>query len=164
KEDSIRSEVSAPSFSQGKVRETAERATRRVTGASSSSHRALQYLVSRQTRHQRRKPGGAATPGPQPGTRFSGRLAAVLRPYFRGVFSLDLRSLAIFRIGVALILLFDLYYRSLDLRAFYTDWGLYPRSLMPAYRPAMLYALSGSAWWPALLMVVAGILAITLLV
>jgi hypothetical protein len=50
------------------------------------------------------------------------------------VFGLDLRSLALFRIGLALILLFDLYYRALDLRAFYTDWGLYPRSLMPTHR------------------------------
>ena len=43
------------------------------------------------------------------------------------VFSLDLRALGAFRVGLGLLLLMDGVYRGLDLEAFYTDHGIAPR-------------------------------------
>ena len=77
--------------------------------------------------------------------------------YFAGIFGLDLRSLALFRIGVSLFLLYDLISRSLDLTAHYTDAGAMPRDWAfryfadgPIYRiwnPAYLsiHYITGSA-------------------
>src|SRR5690242_7856573 len=42
-------------------------------------------------------------------------------------YSLDLRSLALFRIGLGAMILIDLVMRAVDLNAFYTDWGVLPR-------------------------------------
>jgi len=47
---------------------------------------------------------------------------------FKTVFSIDLRSLALFRIGLGLILLLDLAVKSFDLKDFYTDQGILPRA------------------------------------
>ena len=44
--------------------------------------------------------------------------------------SLDLRSLALFRIAIALLLLADLWQRSHNLVAHYSDWGVLPRSAL----------------------------------
>ena len=41
---------------------------------------------------------------------------------------LDLRSLAVFRFCVGLLLIVDLIFRTADLRAHYTDFGIMPRS------------------------------------
>ena len=46
------------------------------------------------------------------------------------IFGLDLRSLSLFRIGLAGVVLVDLIIRSTDLRIFYTDFGLLPRSAL----------------------------------
>ena len=43
------------------------------------------------------------------------------------VFSLDLRALAIMRIAIGIVLIFDLLVRATDLLAFYTDYGVLPR-------------------------------------
>ena len=43
------------------------------------------------------------------------------------VFSVDLRTLALFRVALALTLLVDLCWRLTDVRAFYTDFGIMPR-------------------------------------
>ena len=48
---------------------------------------------------------------------------------FERIFSIDYRSLAAFRIGLALILLCDLFNRSQDLVAHYTDLGVLPRDI-----------------------------------
>src|SRR5436305_8302054 len=53
---------------------------------------------------------------------------ARVRDFFAKLWALDVRSLAVFRIGVALVILFDLAIRASDLEAFYTDFGLLPRS------------------------------------
>jgi len=45
------------------------------------------------------------------------------------IFALDVRSLALFRISVALVILMDLYLRAFDLAAHYTDFGLLPRPI-----------------------------------
>src|SRR3989338_5467486 len=44
------------------------------------------------------------------------------------IFGIDIRSLAIFRIALALLIIFDLYFRLPDLEVFYTDEGIFPRS------------------------------------
>lgn len=45
-------------------------------------------------------------------------------------FELDLRSLALLRIGLAAVVLIDLAIRATDLTAHYTDDGMVPRSLL----------------------------------
>ncbi len=52
-----------------------------------------------------------------------------IRNYFNTVFSFDLRSLALFRIFISTIALFDLWSRSRSLLDHYTDDGVLPRSL-----------------------------------
>ncbi len=44
------------------------------------------------------------------------------------IFGIDIRSLALFRIALALLIIFDLYFRLPDLEVFYTDEGILPRS------------------------------------
>jgi hypothetical protein len=53
-----------------------------------------------------------------------------LRRSARELFSVDLRSLALLRIGLAIAILLDLAHRSLDLRLLYTDAGALPRDLV----------------------------------
>ena len=48
----------------------------------------------------------------------------------REIFSLDARSLALFRVVLGLELLYDLAIRAHSLKAFYTDSGLMPRSVL----------------------------------
>lgn len=48
--------------------------------------------------------------------------------FLRSLFTFDLRSLALFRIGLALLLMGDLFVRATDLVAHYTDFGVLPRS------------------------------------
>ena len=78
------------------------------------------------------------------------------------MFAIDLRSLATFRIGVALLLLIDLAGRTKDLHAFYTDAGVLPRVVridMLGYGDPLgfqhqwsLHMLSGE-WWPQALLI-----------
>jgi hypothetical protein len=56
------------------------------------------------------------------------RIQTVARRWSDLLFGIDLRSLAALRIGLASIVLYDLYARSLFLRDHYTDWGILPRS------------------------------------
>ena len=84
------------------------------------------------------------------------------------IFGIDVRSLALFRIFLALILIGDLLYRAQDLEAHYTDGGILPIALVSVYQQ--------QHWWwtihtlhPALpleivLFVVAGLFALSLLV
>jgi len=87
------------------------------------------------------------------------------RNWLSNYLGLDLRSLAVYRMGMALMLLADLILRSRDLFAHYTDWGILPKDVN-VYRPSMfmLHQLSGSAWYMALMFIIAGIFAIMLLV
>ena len=43
------------------------------------------------------------------------------------IFGIDLRSLALLRVGLALLVIIDLVQRSFDLKAHYTDLGILPR-------------------------------------
>ncbi|HEX4622728.1 MAG TPA: HTTM domain-containing protein, partial [Myxococcaceae bacterium] len=81
--------------------------------------------------------------------------------------ALDARSLAVCRIGVGLLLLVDLAQRASDLRAFYTDEGVLPRS---AYQLSQwdfawsAHRLAGSAGFEAALFAIAAVFALALLV
>ena len=79
----------------------------------------------------------------------------------------DTRALAALRVGLGLLLLADLLGRSRDLRAFYTDAGVLPRSTRAAVVSdwfLSVHALSGDLWWQVLLFLVAGVAAIALTV
>jgi predicted DCC family thiol-disulfide oxidoreductase YuxK len=91
------------------------------------------------------------------------------------VFGLDLRSLALFRIAVSLFILADLLVRSVDLTAFYTDSGAFPRSFAalyysgsPVYEPwnptiFSVHMLTGSTLGIAALFALNAVAAIALL-
>lgn len=83
------------------------------------------------------------------------------------VFSIDLRSLALMRVTLALLLLLDLILRSSAIRFFYTDAGILPRSKWIEINHQWylsLHAASGQLWWQVLLFIVAAVFAIGLLV
>ena len=58
---------------------------------------------------------------------FSQQIAALSRVDSTQSFGIDPRSLALFRVALALVLLGDLRFRIANLGAFYTDWGVLPR-------------------------------------
>ena len=60
---------------------------------------------------------------------------------FGQCFGIDLRGLAVFRMGLAALLLADLFYRCLDFRAHYTEAGILPREL---HRE--LFSAAAPAW------------------
>jgi hypothetical protein len=78
-------------------------------------------------------------------------------------FHLDTRSLVLFRIGLALMLIYDYADRLPDARAHYSDAGIVPRSSLPRDVSLSVHVLSGSAWWSGLLMVVGLLFAFALL-
>lgn len=91
-------------------------------------------------------------------------------PHASRVFAIDLRSLALFRVAIACVLLSDLAVRAGDLVAHYTDDGVLPRSALIdsdlLWHPAnlSLHLVNGSAVFQAVLFVVAGIAGFFLLV
>jgi hypothetical protein len=85
------------------------------------------------------------------------------------LFGIDVRSLAAFRIGLALLLLCDLWFRCGSLGAFYTDAGVLPRADQPvadvnAAWHVSLHLANGSWWWQAVLFALAAGFAFMLLV
>ncbi len=83
------------------------------------------------------------------------------------ILGVDVRSLALFRGGLGIVLLADLVERSRWLRENYTDLGVLPRSLLAA-RPSApfpsAHALGGSVAFEAFLFGLAGVFALMLLV
>jgi len=90
------------------------------------------------------------------------------------MFTIDPRSLAAFRMGFAVILLWDLYGRAVDLAPFYTDDGLVPRIMQldmldhgdprGLQHEWSLHMLNGELWSQAILLGVAATFAVWLLV
>ncbi|WP_227354138.1 HTTM domain-containing protein [Haladaptatus salinisoli] len=82
-------------------------------------------------------------------------------------FDVDTRALAALRISLGVFLLTDLLLRSRDLVAHYTDAGVLPRSLLfeqfPGFSRLSIHALSGDVWMQVLLFLVAGAVALSLL-
>ena len=110
--------------------------------------------------------GVGAVARPAVGSAISAWLAA-WRERLVKLFSVDLRSLAVLRIALGVLLLVDLYGRSANLTAHYTDQGVLPRSLLfesEGFRAYLsLHALSGSLIWQAVLFGLAGYFAFTLI-
>lgn len=81
---------------------------------------------------------------------------------------IDARGLAAFRIALGLLVLADLLFRARELTAFYTDAGVLPRATLAEVAPMQarfsIHALAGSTAGQALLFLVAGCLAVALLV
>jgi hypothetical protein len=88
-----------------------------------------------------------------------------LRKILRSMFGLDLRSLALLRMALAGLILWDLALAAGNLRAFYTDEGVVPRSLVSGYHypPFRLHLLSGAAWFEGLLFAAEAACAVALL-
>lgn len=122
--------------------------------------------TTEKTRHaspeKERKTGGDGDPrsGKRSGLNLSDRVSAI--------FQLDPRSVAAFRIGLAILILIDLVDRSRDLTAHYTDWGVLPRSaLIDLFlNPSVVsFHLMNGTWpWQLGLFVLAGLTALGLLV
>ena len=82
------------------------------------------------------------------------------------VFSIDLRSLALFRVCLGLLLLFDLIFRGFDLVDFYTDSGVLPRALALKFLnlgEMSFHMMSGTKEVQAILFIINGIFIIQLL-
>lgn len=92
---------------------------------------------------------------------------AIFTSKLEQLFGLDLRSLALFRIGLALVVLADLIIRAGDLTAHYTDAGVMPRSLLATILKPWywsVHALGGQTWFQVILFLLAGFVALGLLV
>jgi hypothetical protein len=109
--------------------------------------------------------GGGATPPPAvatPARGAWGELGSIL-------FGIDTRSLAAFRVAIALILLVDLWFRAGGLTAFYTDAGLLTRAELKVADNGdpwhlSLHVFSGAAWYEGTLFALAAGFALMLLV
>ncbi len=84
------------------------------------------------------------------------------------IFALDVRSLALFRVSLALVLIADLLARTVDLSDHYTDVGLLPRSTAIAeyaqYGFLSFHLLGGTSITQSVLFVIAALFAVGLLV
>jgi hypothetical protein len=84
----------------------------------------------------------------------------------RELFSIDLRSLAAFRVALAFLILVDLATRARFLALLYTDQGLIPRSSIAsgiAKSPLAIHFLAGSVSWEVFLFALTGAFALALL-
>jgi predicted DCC family thiol-disulfide oxidoreductase YuxK len=90
---------------------------------------------------------------------------STLSPRIAERFTIDLRSLALFRVALATVLIGELSLRFLDIGAFYTDLGLLPRDLLiqtdGTWRLSLFLA-SGHALWSWLLIAVAWLAAVAM--
>ncbi len=85
----------------------------------------------------------------------------------RAIFGIDLRTLALFRVLLAIALIVDLGMRARDLAAHYSDHGILPRvaliSEFGAWFPSF-HMMSGSAKVQGALFLIAGLIAVALMV
>src|SRR5262249_8842464 len=79
-------------------------------------------------------------------------------------FHLDVRSLALLRVCLALLLIWDWTDRLPDLAAHYSDQGVAPRSAITVLVPMSIHFFSGEVWYQALLAGIALVFAFALLV
>jgi len=83
----------------------------------------------------------------------------------RTVFSCDLRTLAVFRLGLGLSLLVDLVSRARDLRAHYTFFGVVPQPTnSESFVLTFFHLLVGSAWFQFGVFLLAGLSAVAVMV
>ncbi len=86
---------------------------------------------------------------------FAARFAAGLQRGFLELGMLDARSMALFRISLGALIVLDVALRLIDMRAFYTDFGVLPRVVViEKHNPSAHFSLlmsSGAAWFQAVL-------------
>jgi hypothetical protein len=87
-----------------------------------------------------------------------------LREKILEIISLDLRSLALFRIALGLLVVGEILSRMADLRAHYTNEGIYPTSLVDVTVPISLHIISGALWYQLLLFSIGIVFGLMLLV
>lgn len=82
----------------------------------------------------------------------------------KNIFTLDIRSLAVLRIGIAVVVLFDVLARALYLEAHYTDLGVIPRDILlqsnQYFWRVSLYFFSGNPYVVGALFVATVVVAI----
>ena len=85
----------------------------------------------------------------------------------RQIFAINLRSLALFRIALGLLILAGLAARTVDFRVFFTDEGVWPVTVAWAedWAPGMwsLHLLNGSFGWQAALWIAEALAGLALL-
>ncbi|MBA2482395.1 MAG: HTTM domain-containing protein [Planctomycetes bacterium] len=111
---------------------------------------------------------GIGVPAESPQKRPPSRLGERVTGLAATICGVDLRSLALFRIGLAVLLLCDLWFRVGSLSVFYTDQGVLPRIDQPIADPnaawhVSLHLANGSAVWQAALFAIAAGFAFMLL-
>ena len=87
--------------------------------------------------------------------------------WIKNSFAFDLRSIAVFRILLGTMILWDLVLRSQDIAIFYTDSGVLPRHhwIDITHRWFWsIHAASGELWWQVILFLLAGLCALGLIV
>lgn len=109
------------------------------------------------------KEGKEGKEGKEKGTR-----DGPVRQKLREMFGMDIRSLAFFRIGMAIATIGDLIERSLDLRAHYSDEGIFPRSILfESYAnnyTLFIHAICGHTYFQAFVFLMHGLSALCMLV
>ncbi|MFM7149427.1 MAG: HTTM domain-containing protein [Gemmataceae bacterium] len=98
------------------------------------------------------------TPSPAPP---SSRQAAIP---FREFFTFDLRSLAFFRIVLAIMIFLDWADRLPEARVLFSDEGILPRGIITGLHPFSLHMLSGSPGFQAALFILGMVVAVLMLV
>ncbi len=102
-------------------------------------------------------PTTSASTGAQQGT--PGSLREVLTRGIRDLGFLDLRSLALFRVMLGGLIILDVLLRCIDLRAFYTDFGVLPRTVViEKHDPIAHFSFlmsSGAAWFQGVMLLCA---------
>jgi hypothetical protein len=88
------------------------------------------------------------------------------RNILRNMFGLDWRSLALMRIGLAVVILLDLSISARSIRVFYSDAGVMPIALVRQYAPPdfSIHLAGGSVGFEAILFGVEAVFALMLLV
>ena len=90
-----------------------------------------------------------------------------LKEKIEELFGIDVRSLALFRISIAVLLIIDLIVNATGLTAYFTDNGVLPRSALTQsyFRPwyLMVHFISGDLYVQALLFAIAGLFAFSML-
>jgi len=90
-----------------------------------------------------------------------------LLQYIRGLFTFDLRSLALVRVLLGVALLADLEQKSRFIETFYTDAGILPRSALIAFFQLpftfSVHLASGDLWFQSMLFVIAAVFALLLI-
>jgi hypothetical protein len=107
---------------------------------------------------------------PVPSLEFAGTMMKDMRQapadFLRKMFGIDPRALAVLRIGMGTMLIWDLFGRIGDFRALYSDEGVLPRTFAIAYMGRMtglsFHLMSGEAWFHAGLFLTAFVAAVCL--